>query len=310
MAVLFVYNIYISLKQKIVTMAGYTIKDLEKLSGIMAHTIRIWEKRYRIIEPDRTDTNRRRYSDNDLRKLLNISILNRHGLKISNIARLTEEQISERVTLITEDISKSDTQIEALILAMLDLNQSGFNTILTKSIVNLGFENTFTELVFPFLIRIGVLWQTASINTAQEHFVSNIIRQKLISGIDSFSSDKEELKRVLFYLPENEAHELALLFYAYIVKQLGFKILYLGQRTPLDSVKYSIEEWKPDYIITGTLSSFAGIDPKEYILNLASLSGEATIIVLGLLATVELEKRPSNIHRIQSVEQLRKILGT
>ncbi|MDX2414552.1 MAG: MerR family transcriptional regulator [Bacteroidales bacterium] len=298
------------MKQKIVIMAGYTIKDLEKLSGIKAHTIRIWEKRYRIIEPDRTDTNRRRYSDNDLRKILNISILNRNGLKISNIARLTEEQIRERVTLITQEISKSDTQIEALLLAMLDFNQSGFNSILTKSIVKLGLENSFERVVFPFLIRIGILWQTASLNTAQEHFVSNLIRQKLITGIASLSSDKEELKRVLFYLPENEAHELALLFYAYIVKQLGFEILYLGQLTPLDSVKYSIDKWKPDFIITGMLSTFAGIDAKEYIHNLASLAGKTTFIVSGLLATVEMEKIPSNIHRIQSVDQLKKILAS
>jgi len=166
----------------------YTIKDLEKLSGIRAHTIRIWEKRYGILSPGRTNTNRRRYNDDDLRKLINISILNRSGFKISKIASMSFREIEDKVSFIFQDVNQTDTQIESLMIAMINLDELSFNELINRSILNRGFEDTFTGIVFPFLKRVGVLWVTGSITPAQEHFVSNLRFQ-----------GKERTKREYYY---------------------------------------------------------------------------------------------------------------
>ncbi|MEA1887465.1 MAG: MerR family transcriptional regulator [Bacteroidota bacterium] len=267
-------------------MGEYTIKDLEKLSGIKAHTMRIWEKRYDIVNPDRTDTNRRRYNDDDLRKLI----------KISRIASMAFSEIEEKVSFILQDIKQDDSQIESLMIAMVNLDETAFNNLINRSILNRGFENTFTSIFFPFLDRVGVLWVTGSISPAQEHFVSNLVRQKIISNIDAqISKKRENKKRVIFFLPENEFHELGLLFYAYIARKDGHEVLYLGSHTPLDSVKESIKIWPPDILVTGTLSNFSRIYGRDYLEKLASEFPEQLIIVSGTLALNLPDNLPHNI---------------
>ena len=143
-------------------MERYSIRDLDRLSGIKAHTIRVWERRYGIIKPHRTATNRRRYDDADLRMIINISILRRNGFKISEIAGLTGSEIEEKVSFLTTEILNSDTQIDTMVRAMVDLNENEVNDLLNKSMIHRGLEETMTALVFPFLKRIGVMWQTGS----------------------------------------------------------------------------------------------------------------------------------------------------
>jgi len=162
----------------------YNIKDLEKLSGIKAHTIRIWEKRYALLEPQRTDTNIRYYTSNDLKKLLNISLLNKNGIKISRIAEFTENELNEKVIELTSRNSDVEDQIQSLIMSMFYLNTQKFEKLLTISYINRGFESTFSDILLPFLIKVGFLWQTGTITAAQEHFASNIIRQKILVAID------------------------------------------------------------------------------------------------------------------------------
>ncbi|MFW5979061.1 MAG: MerR family transcriptional regulator, partial [Bacteroidia bacterium] len=214
-------------------MATYSIRELEKLSGIKAHTIRIWEKRYKIIQPKRTGTNIRYYSNNDLKKLLNITILNRQGWKISDIAKLSDEELNRKVKDFSYDSKDTESQIEKLVIAMVDLDEVKFDQILSNAIMHDGFEQTIINLIFPFFKKIGLLWQTGSINPAQEHFVSNLFRQKLMVAIDNLKiPDRKDAKKFILFLPEKEFHELGLLFYSYLIKKSGHSVIYLGSSVP------------------------------------------------------------------------------
>ncbi|MEE4214573.1 MAG: MerR family transcriptional regulator [Bacteroidales bacterium] len=291
-------------------MGDYTIKDLERLSGIKAHTIRIWEKRYGVISPGRTTTNRRRYSDDDLRKLINISILNRSGFKISRIASMSIKEMEEKVSLISKDIAQADTGIESLIVAMISLDEAGFNELIESSIKELGLEKAFIGLIFPFLERVGILWVTGSIVPAQEHFVSNLIRQKLIAHIDARGfTEKSDAKRVLLYLPENEWHEIGILFYSYLARKHGHRVLYLGSATPLDSLIKAIQVWPAEIIVTATSSGFAGINKEAYLKELSEAFKDLQIIISGTLATDIKGKLPDNIKAVHRTEEFIHLLN-
>ncbi len=239
-------------------MGNYSIKDIERISGIKAHTLRIWEKRYGIIEPNRTETNIRYYTNEELKKILNISILNNYGIKISKIVGLSGEELHQKVLEISSEEVEENLQIESLVIAMVEVDESRFEKILANCTLRLGFEQTLLNIIYPFFKKVGVLWQAGAINPAQEHFISNLIRQKLIVAIDGQGMMvKEGASRFLLFLPEGELHELGLLFYSYLIQKSGHKAIYLGQSVPLDDV-VKVNELNPaDYIITATLSMSA-----------------------------------------------------
>ncbi|HYG20395.1 MAG TPA: MerR family transcriptional regulator, partial [Ohtaekwangia sp.] len=168
-------------------MGKYSIKELEQLSGIKAHTIRIWEKRHKLVKPSRTPTNIRFYSDADLKKIINVSLLNSQGMKISRIATLTPEEINQKVLALSETTSDAAIHMDQMVVTMIDLDEASFERVLSNLILRYGFEKSITDIVFPFLEKIGVLWQTQNITPAHEHFISNLIRQKIIVAIDSLS---------------------------------------------------------------------------------------------------------------------------
>ncbi len=216
-------------------MAIYSIKDLEILTGIKAHTIRVWERRYNLVDPGRTNTNIRCYSDEDLKRLLNVSILNQNGFKISKIAGLDDAQLRNRVLDLCMDSRNNNVMIESLLVAMLELDELKFSRVLASSIIKVGFEGTIEEVLFPFLERIGVLWQSGTINPAQEHFITNLIRQKLMVAIDSEMQNTPVTRkqRILFFTPEQEWHDMGLLFFSLLARKAGFEIIYLGASVPL-----------------------------------------------------------------------------
>jgi MerR family transcriptional regulator, light-induced transcriptional regulator len=186
-------------------MSTYSIKDLEQLSGIKAHTLRIWEQRYDILKPDRTDTNIRTYDDQDLKLVLNISLLKDHGHKISEISKMSAEELSKEVLLISNKQLNYPDQIHALTISMLDLDEERFEKIISTNTLQFGFENMMINIIYPFLNRIGTLWITGSIGPAQEHFISNLIRQKLIVAIDGqLPSLRPGAKKYLLYLPQDK----------------------------------------------------------------------------------------------------------
>jgi DNA-binding transcriptional MerR regulator len=259
---------------------NYSIKDIERISGIKAHTLRIWEKRYGIIEPKRTETNIRYYTNEELKKILNIAILNNYGMKISKIVGLSVEELHRKVIEIaTEDVEEV-LQIESLVIAMVEVDESRFEKILANCTLRLGFEQTVLNIIYPFFKKVGVLWQAGAINPAQEHFISNLIRQKLIVAIDSQGMMiKEGAKRFLLFLPEGELHELGLLFYSYLIQKAGHKVIYLGQSVPLSDVG-KVNDYNPaDFIITATMSLSVGEGLDNLLQSILAMFPEKRVIL-------------------------------
>ena len=292
-------------------MSTYSIKDLEQLSGIKAHTLRIWEQRYQFILPKRTNTNIRYYDDKDLKLVLNIALLKDNGYKISKIASMSEEDMSSEVLRLTDKNLRYPDQIHALTLAMIDLDEDRFEKIMATNILKLGFENTMINVIYPFLSKIGVLWQTGAINPSQEHFISNLIRQKLIVAIDGqFVSDSDSQHKYLLYLPEGELHELTLLFLCYIIKARKNKVVYFGQNLPFEDLKSIYEVHKPDYILTIITTSPPAGEVKGYVKKLSQSFPKVEVLLSGYQVIGQQIKSENNVqvfnridHIIQFVEE-------
>jgi len=292
-------------------MASYSIKDLEELSGIKAHTIRIWEKRYAIVNPERTETNIRLYSDEDLKKLLNISILNRHGLKISRLSKLSPGELREKVIHISRESSDTATQIENLVLSMLELDEWKFDKILSDSIMKIGFEDTLVQIMHPFFEKIGLLWQTGSINPAQEHFVSNLLRQKLIVAIDGQAPVTNPAAPVfILFLHEKELHELGLLFYSYLLKKNEIKVIYLGQAVPFDDLKVITRIQNAQYFLTSFTTGISEKDLKEYLIKMSGSFKDQKIFFTGYQVEKVNGDLPGNLVRVTTVKHFREIIST
>lgn len=289
-------------------MLGYSIKDLERFSGIKAHTIRIWEKRYGIINPKRTDTNIRLYDDEDLKKILNIAILKENGYKISEIAAFTNKQLSEQVLSFSSNAKHYNTQVNNLILSMIELDDRKFDKIITSSTVKIGFEDTILYVIYPFLEKTGVLWQIGSINAAQEHFVTNLLRQKLLVAIDGqMSGGNPEAKRFMLFLPESEYHEIGLLFYAYLVKKHGHKTIYLGQSVPFEDVIEVAKLKKPHAIVTSVTAAYDEKTMDAFLQDLEYNFPAQQIYFTGMQAKNFNHKLPENIIKINDVLEFKKL---
>jgi len=292
-------------------MSTYSIRDLEKLSGIKAHTIRIWEQRYHLIKPQRTNTNIRYYSDDDLIKLMNVSVLNQNGYKISKISQLADSQICEVVFKLNSEVPSLNTQTESLVMAMIEVDERHFNQVFDKSVESLGFEITFEQLLFPFLERIGVLWLSSTINPAQEHFITNLVRQKLIAAIDNEGVKTEGTHpRILFYLPEGEFHEIGLLYYNYLARKADFEVLYLGSSVPFRDI-VRVDEIRPAQILftSFVMSPGAGV-LADKINKLKKAFPDKAVLVSGWQVKQEQPRLPENFLKIASSTDFKKALAT
>lgn len=222
----------------------FTISDLEGFSGVKAHTIRIWERRYNLLAPDRTDTNMRRYGLDELKTILNAAYLNRHGVKISRIAALTLAEREARVKEIAEKGGDHSDGLDALKVAMASYDAALFERTSEIHRTRNGFRSLIERLYIPLLEHIGVLWHSNSICPAQEHFVSNLVRQKIISAIDRSepTTTGSGVTHVLF-LPENEIHELGLLYIHYLLRTAGEQVIYLGQSVPMADLRHVADQF-------------------------------------------------------------------
>lgn len=289
----------------------YAIKDLERLSGIKAHTLRIWEQRYGILKPERTDTNIRYYTAEDLKKILNISLLNNNGVKISKIARLNHSEVLEQAQSILNRYHKTSDQVDNLLLCMMELNDTKFEKTISNCVIHFGFESTIEKVVFPFLRQIGNMWQVGIINSAQEHFISNLIRQKIIVGIDGlFPEPLVSPKTYLLYLPNKELHELGLLYCHFLIKAKGHKCTYLGQSVPFKDLLTISELIKPDVIVTSFTNLPDDISLQDYVDRLSKAFSSKTVLVSGRVffdgrTQAEL---PKNIILFESHEQFKNML--
>ncbi|MGM0409057.1 MAG: MerR family transcriptional regulator [Bacteroidota bacterium] len=290
-------------------MASYSIKELENLSGIKAHTIRIWEKRYNIINPARTDTNIRYYCDDDLKRLLNISILNKQGIKISEIAKLSDSEMAEKVMSMSVDSGNAERNIEQLVIAMIEMDEVKFDKVLSRYIMHEGFENAVIKVIFPFFEKIGILWQTGSINPAHEHFVSNLFRQKLMVAIDNIMvTDNQNAKKFILFLPEGEYHELGLLFYNYLIRKSGRVVYYLGSSVPFNDIVETSKMVEADYLFTTITGSLTKDDTVKYLNNLSKTFPFQKIFITGRQINEILKQAPANVVKITSPHDFSEIL--
>lgn len=262
----------------------YSIKDLELISGIKAHTLRIWEQRYGILEPQRTITNIRYYNDEDLRRLLNIALLNNHGYKISGIARMSDAELLREAGKFLDDYHNESDQVENLVLCMMDLNEERFESIINKSIEHFGFENTIEKVVFPFLRHLGDLWQVGIVSAAQEHYISNLIRQKLIVGIDGLvNTFNPQARKYLFFLPGTELHELGLLYAHYLTKARGHACVYLGQSVPFADLVSIANAVKPDVVVGIFTAMTSEVDIAHFFRRCCEQIENVTFLMSGRL---------------------------
>jgi DNA-binding transcriptional MerR regulator len=232
-------------------MITYSVAQVEALTGIKAHTLRIWERRYDFLDPQRTPTNIRFYSDEQLKQLLNFGILVRNGYRVSKLNKMTDEEVYEEVTKVLADpTSESSDEMKGLTLSMLEMNEEDFDNIFERQVIRKGFLRTVTETIYPFLQYVGVLWTTNKAMVAQEHYISNLIRQKLIAAIERLSIPQKGAPSLVLFLLEGEEHEIGLLLASFVAKEMGWKVYYLGQGVPVVNIKKVIEIAEPDLMMT------------------------------------------------------------
>jgi MerR family transcriptional regulator, light-induced transcriptional regulator len=285
----------------------YSIKDLEQLSGIKAHTLRIWEQRYNLLQPKRTDTNIRFYDDDDLKLILNVALLNENGVKISKIASMAPNELREEVMKLTERSLTHDDQIHALTICMIEMDEERFDKILSTNILKLGFEQTMLNIIYPFMSKIGLLWQTGAINPAHEHFISNLVRQKLIVAIDGQITQSGG-KKFLLFLPEGELHEISLLFASYLIKSKGHKVIYLGQSTPNDDLLSVYKLHQPDYLLTVITTSPSSEYVQDYVTALSERFTNSQILVTGYQVIGQDLTFPENVRQMSYIRDIKELL--
>lgn len=290
-------------------MNAFTIKDLENLSGIKAHTIRIWEQRYSFIKPQRTGTNIRYYSNEELKTILNISLLNKNGYKISHINKMQQEEIREKIITLNSTEAQQERIINEMIQFMVDLDIDKFEDLIDGYIQAKGIDKTITQIIFPYLERIGILWLTNHIYPAQEHLVTNVIRQKLIMGIERVKTHLETNKSILLFLPEGEHHELGLLYMYYLLKNRGVKTLYLGANVPIKDIEFVCNLKKPDYLYTHLTSVASNFNLEKFLAQVHLRLADFTTVISGQLTQSYKKKIPPKVNFMRSLSEVMEYVG-
>ena len=294
---------------------SFSIKDLESFGGIKAHTIRMWERRYNLLEPDRTETNIRTYSLGDLQKLLNVTFLLDHKYKISKIAKHSGKEIATLVSDIVEqdDLGTNHHAINSLKIAMMNFDLQLFSKTYTTLLQSLSFREIFFTVFIPLLENIGLLWQSGVINPAHEHFISNLIKQKILintEGLENTQPNNDKL--FVLFLPENEIHDLGLMYLNYEIVSHGFKCVYLGQNIQIENLKYlATTQQQPHFV------SYLTVNPCETsVANFAKRFNidigqkNVPLYLLGrIIQPVEQAKMPENVKLIKSIDAFMTLLN-
>lgn len=291
-------------------MNAFTIKDLENLSGIKAHTIRIWEQRYSFLNPQRTETNIRYYSNNELKTVLNIALLNKYGFKISHIDKMHADEVKDKILSLSQAQAQQERLVNDMIHCMVDMQIDEFEVLLDNYIRTKGIEKAITQIIFPFLERIGILWVTNHINPAQEHLVTNVVRRKIMVGIESCNPPISLAKTILLFLPEGEHHELGILFMYYLLRSKGAKVLYLGANVPLKDVEYVATLKKPTFLYTHLTSVAHNFNFEKFLINAQNRIPDFPIIVSGILTQTYKKRIPTNISFKKSLTEVMDYIAT
>lgn len=280
---------------------SFTIKELETLSGIKAHTIRIWEQRYTFLKPSRTVTNIRTYSNDELKVLLTVALLNKYGYKISRIDGMEPDERQHQILQLNNAEATAEKIVNDLIGAMIDLDFIHFESILAKHIGQHDIFTTISTIVFKFLEKVGILWQTNRINPAHEHIATCVVRQKIISAIDQLPLSTQKEPLFLLFLPESEHHELGLLFVYYLLKQQGVPVIYLGANVPLKDVTFVVEKKAPVYLYLHLSSFPLKQNFVKYIHTLSEECAGSQILLSGSLIDYYKKPLPPNVEPLRSL---------
>lgn len=285
----------------------YSIKDLENFTHIKAHTIRIWEQRYNLLSPKRTDSNIRYYDKEDLKKILNVNMLYTNGMKISKIAALSEEEIVDKCKdILNREDNLASKEVENYILNITEFDHDNLRVLLDESFDQHGAHKFYGSVIAPLLTRMGKLWQVNTLDIVHEHFLSSLLREFLISKTRGTKS-KRNGKKIVFFLGEDELHEFSMLFYQMILTEKGYECFYLGQNLPLDELQLFKLKVKPDFYLT----SFVGqISEKNFVRQLDKLKNITKgkrLILSGNEAVKHKDYISGNIELIMSEDDLNRI---
>lgn len=294
-------------------MSHYSIKDLEAISGIKAHTIRIWEQRYGLLEPHRTPTNIRYYDDTQMLRLLNVTTLLENGDKVSMIASYSREEIIDKVEQLVEQQNRNAkgraaALINKIISAGLTYDEKAFNEAYHLAIESFGLLNTFQEIIYPMLIRVGMMWIKQDLIPAQEHFISNLIKQKLHTAIDNITPPKENAEKWVLLLPEEEDHEIGLLLSSFILRKNGKKVVYLGPRVPVSNMKAVFEKERPQKVHLFMVRNQTTAKAQKLIKQLAKLAKGVQVFISGSSCAYKEVHLPANFEWINSLEDFQSKL--
>jgi MerR family transcriptional regulator, light-induced transcriptional regulator len=286
-------------------MVRYSIKDLENYTEIKAHTIRIWEQRYNLLAPKRTDSNIRYYSNDDLKKIININLLYVNGLKISKIAQLSEDEITMKAKeIIVNNTESGHKEIDTLLIAITEMNPNEIRRLLSKYDEEFSFRTMYSSIIIPLLVKMGELWQTNSISIAHEHHFSNILREFYILKTNMLAPAKSRNKTALLFLPEHEEHELSLLYFHYLLKEEGFHCIYLGKRVPLADLAQSVAQMKPDLVVTNLIARIQTKELTSFFIELVKSCNQSEIRLAGSFAVEMKDRIPAGINLVNSEKEL------
>jgi len=284
-------NIFFNIRplkgQKANYMVVYSIKDMENLSGIKAHTLRMWEKRYNIISPKRTPTNIRYYTDEDLRHLLNVSYLNKKGIKISKIAKMDSDEIKETVSMQTELSLSADDQIETLLLFIYELDSFNVNKILNSYIKQIGLEETMNELIYPLLEKLSLAWLAGSFKGAHETFTTQIIKSKILHSTELLESKSTSGPCYLIYLAEGETQELSMLYLHFLLRKNECRVINLGTNVSLEDVLEACQITKPEFVFTILNNEMSNKIFQTYVDEVVKAIPDGTFLTTGYLPVTQ-----------------------
>jgi DNA-binding transcriptional MerR regulator len=294
-------------------MIKYSIADLENITGIKAHTIRIWEKRYNLITPFRTETNIRYYDNDQMKKLVNVASLIQSGMKISKVSKLSNDELLDEINKRLSDKAQTEasayeTYAGQLIKAGLEFDETSFNKVFANALLRYGMQSCYEKILIPLMNRVGMFWCTNHMNPAQEHFVSNLVKQKLHAVTDSLPPATTSHKPSLLFLPQNEDHEIGLLMSKYILRNAGRNVIYLGQRVPFDNLKSTVKQTKPGQLLFFLVQMHPVEQLQDYLDKVSDEFRDLKIFVSGFPYILSKLSIPNNITWIKSPTDFDKML--
>jgi MerR family transcriptional regulator, light-induced transcriptional regulator len=291
----------------------FTISDLEQFSGIKAHTIRIWEKRYNALTPHRSDGNTRYYDNTQLKRLLKIVSLTDMGHKVSEVCVLDEEGLNK---LLEDALNKTMKEEEAydyfimqIISSGIEFNEAQFEKLFSNCILRFGLKETYINIIYPVLLRTGLLWIRDSLLPVQEHFFTNLIRQKLLAAIDALPPEKSSSESWLLFLPENEFHEIGLIFAHYLIRHAGKKVIYIGANVPLESLRHAVTAINPSHLLFFMVHNNMPEESQRYLDMLGKNFKDTRIFLSGNQKLIDQLKTVGNMKWIKKVSDLEEVIS-